>query len=301
MLSRTASNLYWMARYLERAESTARLLTACFQPGLPFDGEISQLHALPLKIQGSFENFSALHNGNINGQDVINFMIGDLSFASVRTCLENARENARSERSRLSSEVWEAINQTWIEFKHMQFKPLNTFADWLKQRAFVFQGAINITMPASLSRYFIRLGTSIERADQTLRVLEAKGVLRDLSNQSDHYHWHMLLRSVSSYEAFQENVVGSPSNESVFAFLLFHKSLPRSVRYSVEKIEQLLNSIGSANNLTSMKIAARMLVKLKYDNVEDIAKVGQNNYIQTLQNEILQLGVAIHEGYFVIT
>lgn len=299
MLSRTASNLYWMARYFERAESTARLLGACFQPGLPFDGDINKLYELPLEIQGALAEYKEKQGDAVSVEKVCNFLIKSDSIASIKSCLSAARENARSERSRLSTEVWEAINQTWIEFKDIQNKPLITFTDWIKQRVFVFQGTINTTMPSSLTRYFIRLGTFLERADQTLRVLEAKGMLSELSNQSDYYHWHMLLRSVSSYEAYQESVVGeSPSKDSVFEFLVFHSSLPRSVRYCIEKIEYMLNAIGSQDNQTPLKVASKMLVKLKYDNMDDIVEVGQEKYIQTLQEEVLKLGSKIHAGYF---
>lgn len=301
MLSRTASNLYWMARYLERAESTARLLAACFQPGLPFDGDIAKLHTLPLQIQGAYEEYMSQNpSAQINSADVADFLINSNSRVSVRSCLEIARENARSERSRLSSEVWEALNQTWLEFNEFDGNmPLTVFTDWLKQRAFVFQGAVNITMPISLSRYFIRLGTFLERADQTLRVLEAKVVLRELSNQSDYYHWHMLLRSVSSYEAFQESETGSLSQDNVFEFLLFQRSIPRSVRYCIERVAQLLESIGTENRKAALKTTSQLLVKLKFDDMSDITDCGQNIYINQLQEEVLKLGDAIHEGYFV--
>ena len=299
MLSRTASNVYWMARYFERAESTARLLGACFQPGLPFDGNIKRLYELPLDTQGALEDYQAKHGDVIDVEKVCNFLIKGDSAGSIRNCLLSARENARSERSRLSTEVWESINQTWLEFHDMQNKSLITFTDWLKQRIFVFQGTINTTMPSSLTRYFIRLGTFTERADQTLRVLEAKGVLRELSNQSDYYHWHMLLRSTSSYEAYQESVIGdSPTKDSVFEFLVYHKSLPRSVRYCIEKVEYLLNAIGSQDNQTPLKVASQILVKLKYDNMDDIIDIGQDEYVKTLQKEVLLLGSKIHSGYF---
>lgn len=301
MLSRTASNLYWMARYLERAESTVRLLAACFRPGLPFDGEITKLHALPLQIQGVYEEFEEVFGDVVTFENVVQFLISSNSRASVRSCFEAARENARSERSRLSSEVWESINQTWLEFQEMQYRSLNVFTDWLKQRLFVFQGAVQITMPVALSVKFISLGTFIESADQTLRVLEAKGVLRSLSNQSDYYHWHMLLKSVSSFEAFQENSAASPSQDSVFEFLLFNPTLPRSVRYCISQVENLLASLGVETRIAPLKSTANLLVKLRFDNMNDILECGQNEYIQNLQDEVLQLGEAINEGYFTIT
>ena len=300
MLSRTASNLYWAARYLERAEATARLLDACFQPGIPFSGDVAKLYALPLHIQDAYPDFIATHNvSELNMDSVSKFLISGNSQTSIKSCLELARENARSERSRMSSEVWEAINQTWIEFQDWQHRPLHIFREWALQRAFLFQGSVSVTMPETLSRLFLRLGTFLERANQTLRVLEAKNALTTLSNQSDYYQLSILLRSVSSFEAYQETVVELPSEDSVFEFLLFNPSIPRSVRYCVEKIQYIIEAISAENRTPSLKASSTLLVKLKHDNLNDVAKVGNKTYLKSLQDEILNLAVAIQEGHFV--
>lgn len=302
MLSRTASNLYWMARYMKRAESTARLLDACFSPGMPFDGEILKLYTLPLHIQDVYKDF-ILQNENkeITMENVSNFLISGNSPSSVRGSLELARENARSERSRLSSEVWETINQTWLEFQQEQHQPLAVFTEWLKQKAFLFQGTVQITMPKTLSLHFIKLGTFIERANQTLRVLEANNKLRMINNTQtqDYYYWVMLLRSVSSFEAYREIFDEVPSQDRVVEMLLFHPAIPRSVRYCIERIRTLLETIGSDKCKPSIKANAKLLLKLQHDNVRDIAIVGQDEYIKSLQDEVLALGIAIQEGYFI--
>ncbi|MCC2625587.1 MAG: hypothetical protein K0R14_1460 [Burkholderiales bacterium] len=300
MLSRTASNLYWMARYFERAESTARLLNACFQPGIPFNGDLDKLYSLPLQIQSTSTEFSQ-QNQSLNMKNVTNFIIAGASPASIKYCLEMARENARSERSRMSSQVWEVINQTWLDFNSWQKQPLPLFKEWLQQRSFLLQGTINNTMPANLSRHFIRLGIFLERADQTLRILEAEVALRTFSYQSDYYHWNVILRSVGSFEAYQETVVDIPSQELVLQFLLFNKTIPRSVRCCIERAERVLQLIRGQNRRPSLKASAQLLVKLRFDSLDDINKTGQKSYIELLQKEVFDLAVAIEEGHFVST
>lgn len=302
MLSRTASNLYWMARYMKRAESTARLLDACFMPGMPFDGNITQLYALPLHIQDVYNEF-ILQNGNqeINVENVSRFLISGNSPSTVRGSLELARENARSERSRLSSEVWETINQAWLEFQQEQRNPVSVFTEWLKQKSFLFQGTVQVTMPKTHSLYFIKLGTFIERANQTLRVLEANNKLYKLINikTDDYYHWVMLLRSVSSFEAYREVFDEVPSYERVLELLLFNKAIPRSVRFCMERVQNLIEAIGSDKCKPLLKINAKLLIKLQHDTMSDIMAIGQDKYIESLQEEVLALGVAIQEGYFI--
>jgi uncharacterized alpha-E superfamily protein len=300
MLSRTASNLYWMARYFERAESTARLLNACFQPGTPFAGDLQKLYDLPLQVQSAHDDFIAQKH-KLDLINVSRFMISGDSRAAIKSCLEISRENARSERSRLSSEVWEVVNQTWIDFHDWQKQPLHLFKEWMQQRSFLLQGTISNTMPASLSRHFLRIGTLLERADQTLRILETEVALRTFSQQSDYYHWNIILRSVGSFEAYQETFVDIPSHELVFQFLLFNKTIPRSVRCCIERTEHVLQLIRGQNSKHSLKAGAQLLVKLRFDTQAEINAVGQRAYIESLQQEVFALAAAIEEGHFVST
>ena len=302
MLSRTASNLFWLSRYFERAESTVRLLNACFQPGMPFEGDINQLYALPLHIESAYKDFKAQHEDlltSLSINTVSEFLIRGNTNASVRYCLEMARENARSERSRLSTELWEAINQTWLEFDNMQYKSLGVFKEWLQQRSFMIQGIIEITLPDNLNYHFLRLGTFLERSDQTLRVLEAQTKLQDIGNYSDYYHWNMLLKAVSSFEAYQETFVEVPSQQRVFKFLLFNRHIPRSVRYCAEKTHRLLEEIGGEKRRGALRASSQMLNKLRYDTAESIISITPKKYIEELQGEVIILARAIQEGYFV--
>lgn len=303
MLSRTASNLFWLSRYLERAESIVRLLNACFQPGMPYEGDINQLYALPLHVQGAYDDFIAQHGNNeltsLSIGKVSQYLISGNTNASVNYCLSMARENARSERSRLSTELWEAINQTWLEVADMQKQPLNVFKDWLQQRSFIIQGIIDITMPNNLNYHFLRIGTFLERSDQTLRILEAQNELQTMGNYSEYYRWNMLLKAVSSFEAFQATFMDVPSQELVFKFLLFNRYIPRSVRYCLEKTHGMLDDIGGDKRRISLGASGRMLTKLRYDQMSDIEAVSPSEYIKKLQEDVITLAGAIQEGYFV--
>ncbi len=297
MLSRTAANLYWMGRYFERAESTARLLNACFQPGLPYVNNINQLYALPLQIQNTYDNFIN-QNLTLNLDNVCKFLIASNSPASIRTSLELTRENARHERSRLSNDVWEAVNQTWIEFQERKNQPLQDCTEWLHQRACLFQGTISVTMPETVSRYFIRLGTYLERAVQTISVLEVKGALDTKDDETDYYHLCMILRAARSFEAYQETVIELPTNDRVLEFLLFYNTIPRSVHYAIEKAMRLLEEIGSEKQLASLKASLKLLTKLRHNNLNHVFAVGQDIYLKTLKEEVENLAVTIQEGYF---
>lgn len=300
MLSRTASNLYWMARYLERAESTARLLDACFQPGMPLNLHLERISMLPLKIQSAEHEFLSQNGSNLISVDkVSHFMISSNCTASVKSCLAAARENARSERSRLSSDVWEAINQTWLEFQDRQRLPLHDFTEWLRQRAFVFHGAVAITLPENLTSHFIHLGSYVERADQTLRVMEAKSELQMIHNQSEYYNWLMLLRAVSSFEAYQETFVEMPSEEGIIKFLIFNKNIPRSLRYCIERIYKLILVLKNNPRCEFEKLCNYLQVKLKFDKPEDVTRIGVENYIHQLQDDVTALDLALQEGFFV--
>ncbi len=303
MLSRTASNLFWLSRYLERAESTVRLLNACFQPGMPYEGDINQLYVLPLQIQGAYKDFIAQYGNDgltsLSIGKVSQFLISGNTYASVSYCLNMARENARSERSRLSTELWEAINQTWLEINDAQQQPLGVFKDWFQQRLFIIQGIVDITMPNNLNYNFLRLGTFLERSDQTLRVLEAQDKLQAMGNYSEYYRWNMLLKAVSSFEAFQATFMDVPSQELVLKFLLFNRYVPRSVRYCLEKTHEMLDNIGGDKRRLSLGANGRMLVKLRYDQISDIEAVTPSEYIKQLKEEVVILANAIQEGYFV--
>ena len=181
MLSRTADQLYWMARYVERAENIARILDVSYRMSLmPGDSsEGDSIWASAVQIGGNWNEFNGRY-GTINRHNVIHYLaLDEDNPSSIFTCVHGARENARALRGSITTEMWESLNATWIELRDIDVEGLahasyQDFFDWVKERSHLFQGVIDGTLLRDESYHFIRLGGSIERADNTARLLDGK-------------------------------------------------------------------------------------------------------------------------------
>ena len=215
MLSRTADHLFWMARYTERAENTARMLDVNIQTQLlPQSAEAAEQGWRAVlgisELQPAFDEKYEL----VSRKDVIDFMVRDPdNGSSIISCLTQARENARAVRGTLTTEVWETQNTTWLEMnvllkdKVLQRDP-SEFFEWVKHRSHLSRGVTIGTMLKDEAFYFIRLGTFLERADNTARLLDVKfhGEDHELlgATDRDFYHWAAVLRSVSAFETYRK-------------------------------------------------------------------------------------------------
>jgi uncharacterized alpha-E superfamily protein len=309
MLSRTAANLYWLGRYLERAESIARLCEASLGPGNPNAGK--ELWKLALKALGLESAFEAQFN-TLVPQNVHEFLCWGTHLGSIHECLYQARENARAVRSRITTEMWEAINQTWLELPQWR-ETLNAtdaqgnlkgetqrwsdFYDWIRQRAYLFQGATQGTLPRSEGRSFLRLGTFLERGEQTLRVLWAHDQMRSTGTHSDYYHWNLLLKAVSALEAYQVTHSEVPDGHRVVQVLLFHRAIPRSLRYCSERVLALLEEMHSPNSRQARRAATELLSHFHYDSMEEILVPSLGNYLQQRLRDTESLGLAIQNAF----
>ena len=215
MLSRTADHLFWMSRYTERAENTARMLNVSHETSL-----LPQSHAAAqqgwqglLSISELLPQYTKLH-GEVTAQGVMDFMVKDESNpSSIVSCLGAARENARAVRGSLTTEVWETLNQTWLEIKRMlrdgEFeRDPGQFFEWVKFRSHLSRGVTVGTMLMDEAFHFLRLGTFLERADNTARLLDVKfhaveneffGSTNHRIQEYDFYHWSAVLRSVKTF------------------------------------------------------------------------------------------------------
>jgi uncharacterized alpha-E superfamily protein len=194
MLSRTADNLFWLGRSVERAENTARMLDVTYRNAmLPSATEGSGEWEATLNVGGDMDAFFDTHD-EATARSVIEYMALDPSnSSSIFTGIGTARENARATRGTITSEMWESINDTWLEMRaqtweKIELKGLSRFFDWVKERSHVFRGVADGTMLRDDSYLFLRLGRFLERADNTARML-------------DYYQWGALLRSLSSLRA----------------------------------------------------------------------------------------------------
>ncbi len=310
MLSRTASHLYWMARYIERAENTARMLDAANQHALLPAARADEARNWtgPLLITGREQIY--LDSGRpVTAADVTAYMALDADNpCSIVACLAAARENARAVRSTITSEMWEVVNTTWLglrEFdaKVLRFRGTASFLDWVKERSHLFRGVTFGTMLHDEAFRFNRLGTFIERADNTSRILDIhyNSLVTQVGGRAaDYYQWAALLRSVSALEAYRKVFRHQVSASHVAQLLLLDPHLPRSLRYCVSEVLATLQVVlGQASSL-SMRTAMGLYAELDNATVEDLMASDDSLDVQRLLGRILLLAEQIERELFAL-
>ena len=305
MLSSTASELYWMSRYLERAENTARMLDVTYSMSLmpQLDSDNSELIA-PLTITGTHEPFIERY-GAISMNNLLEFfLLDDKNPSSIFCCIRSARDNAHAVKGRISGEVWESLNTTWLEIKALRKRGIANldtvaFFDWVKERSHQVRGATFGTILRSDTLRFIRLGTFIERADNTARILDVKYqvMTEDEDPVREFYRWNALLRSVGAYEAFQELYKQSPSRAMVAELLMLRNEVPRSLRARVEEVEQLLGKIEGDAGREPRLLTAVQHARLRFGTITDLFAAGLHNYLEEFLRDINAIADSIHRAY----
>ena len=322
MLSRTAAQLYWMSRYLERAENLVRMLDVTHSLSLlpQSRGALTEL-AAPLAVTGALEAYSASHP-KLEAQALFNFMALDLANpASVLSCLKLARENAHAVRGQITAEMWEAINSTWLEargFPKRGIPSVSSFFDWVKERSHLFRGATYGTLQRNDAYCFIRLGTFVERADNTARLLDVKSQLIEPAVESlvpvdmpsdsapDFYAWSALLRSLSAFEAYHAVYRDNLDGRRVTELLILRADVPRSLRACCDEIVAILPQIeanrGSLDAGRQVKqLAGRLALRLEYGGVDEILEAGVHRWLTGFLDESASLGEAIRTAYLEAT
>ena len=312
MLSRTASDLYWMSRYLERAENLARMLEVSYSLSLmPQDGRGDGLHelAMPLLITGTLDDYRQRH-GELHAERLLDFFALEAANpASIYSCLGAARACAHAVRGRITADMWENINATWLEIRDIAAQGLNRygmsrFCEWIKERSHLFRGATYGTIMRNDAFSFIRLGTFIERADNTLRLLDARYEMAgdqadSVSDGTAHayYQWSALLRALSSFEAYTEIYREAPGARHVAELLLLRADVPRSLRACTEEIDQILASLPGSNGRQAQRLAAQMDASLRYTGINEILAGGLHAWLTEFIPRVRELGNAIHDSY----
>ena len=316
MLSRTAGDLYWMARYLERAENLARMLDVSYSLSLmPQNGTGDGLDelAMPLLITGTLEAYLKRH-GRLNADRMLHFFALDAENpASLYNCLANARSNAHAVRGRITADIWENINATWLEMLVIAEKGLpnygtSRFCEWVKDRSHLFRGATVGTVVRSDAYRFIRIGTFLERADNTLRLLDTRYKLMGESDEDPddrsaraYYQWSALLRALSSFEAFAELYRGSPVARKVAELLLLRSELPRSLSSCLEELQDILAGLPGENGRPAKRLAAELEARVRYTVIDEVFEQGLHNWITESIEQLQELGDAIRHAYLEVT
>jgi uncharacterized alpha-E superfamily protein len=255
MLGRTAASLFWMSRQIERAENIARLLEAGFRISLTpdtGDGHREEWRST-LTSAGVIDAFLEKYDDTAMDQAIGFMLFDDDNPSSVRSCLRCARTNARFVRTKITRDMWEALNSTWLSFDAV--KPAEATAarvpeliDWIRERTSLFRGALLGTILRDDTYYFSQLGAFVERADNTARILDVKYFILLPSNQAiggdvDTYQWETILRSVSAHRSHRHvfNEAYTPWN--VAEFLILRPEMPRSLRFCYDWLQDTIDGL----------------------------------------------------------
>jgi uncharacterized alpha-E superfamily protein len=312
MLSRTADNLFWMARYTERAENTARMLDVHVQTSmLPQSAEDAENGWRAMLGMSELQNAFDFKYGLLSATDVLNFMVRDPENpSSIAACLTEARENARAVRGTLTTEVWETQNATWLDMqKHLENGLLeedpSQFFEWVKYRSHLSRGVTVGTMLKDEAVHFIRLGTFLERADNTARILDVKfhGARGKRQNdelaQRDFYYWAAILRSVSGFEIYRKVYRDVITPERVAELLMLHGDMPRSLLACLDEVVSNLQQVRNDASADTERFAGKLHAELKFGRIEEILETGLHNTLTAFLERINVLGNRISRDFLV--
>ena len=283
MLSRTAENLFWMARGMERAENTARMLDVSFRMSLlPSTIDKQALHFEPILdiAPGSGRRFHELYD-ELNHETIIRYVaLEPENGGSIWSLIRSARENARAQRTAISSEAWESLNSTWLQVQNLDFEGLKRwgyrdFFDWVKERSHLFRGVVFGTMLHDDAFRFIRLGTFIERADNTARILDVKyHVLlpqgEEVGGLIDYYQWGALLRSVGAFRAYRNVYRDTVYPWRIAELLILREDMPRSLHHCYHNLIGTLDELAGKKQLECRSLAGQTYARLKYGRISRI-------------------------------
>lgn len=312
MLSRVADSIYWLNRYVERAENIARFINANVNLILDSPTGVAQQWEPLVLTTGDLPVFQNRY-GEATAENVIQFLTFDRDNAnSIISCLRSARENARSIREIISSEMWEQVNTFYFMVQdaaegQATFEPQHFFKE-VKLASHLFAGVMDATMTHNEGWHFGQMGRFLERADKTARILDVKYFLllpsvKDVGTTLDELQWMGLLRSASAYEMYRK-CQHRITPTGVAEFLILDREFPRSIRFCLMQAERSLHQITGSSPGTWSSPAERSLGRLRseldYLSIEEIVQMGLHECLNDLQQQIYGVGNNIFETFFAL-
>jgi len=309
MLSRTADHLFWMARYTERAENTARMLDVRVQYSLMPQSELAEQQGwgTMLGVSELRPQFDAKYAA-LTQKEVIDFMVRDPDNpSSIASCLRAARENARAVRGTLTTEVWETENTTWLMLQqHLKSRMFEhhpgKFLEWVKYRSHMSRGVTLGTMFQDEAFNFIRLGTFLERADNTARILDVK--FRFLASdtvqagaQGEFYYLAALLRSVSAFEIYRKVYRDAITPTRVAELLILQAKMPRSLVACMCGVVSNLQEVRNDLSHDTERLAEKLYATLQSAQIDDILDEGLHEFLTRFLASIAELGNGIGRDF----
>jgi uncharacterized alpha-E superfamily protein len=304
MLSRTAANLYWIGRYMERAEFTTRLIEATIRlNSLSRNARADQAWRSALAVVGETQGFKRTGE-NLSAFNVSRYLsLAEENKNSVRACLSGARDNARAARSSLSREAWEAINRAWLNIRGRSSpggaQTALNLVESIKAETLGFEGAVT-RMLRSEGYWFLRLGSVIERADNTARLLDVKYYLllpegERIGGTLDRDQWTTILHTVSARTAYRHIYPDALKPWLIADLLIFRREMPRSLAAAAEETVVLLTEIGERTGRQGQadRLARQREHKLQETNIETVFQGGLHQYLQRFIRENAAVDQAI--------
>lgn len=309
MLSRTADHIYWMARYTERAENMARMLDVNYRMSMlpQTEDQIDQGWSATLAISGLDELFHQRYD-EVTPASVLNFMTLDADNpSSIYSCLTAARENARAVRGTLTSELWETHNATWLGLRRQaaglaEEGGMGEFYEWVKYRSHLSRGVALGTMLQDEAFHFMRLGTFLERADNTTRILDVKYHLllpkaEKVGGAVDYYQWGALLRSVSAFEVYRKVYRDAIIPVRVAELLVLRDDMPRSLHRCMKEVYGNLQAVRNQHSGETERRAGEVNASLHFGRIEDVFEQGLHEYLMHFLDRIHDLGNRIAQDF----
>jgi len=313
MLSRTADNLYWLSRYIERAEYLARIIEATLRlTALPlaYVGGTNEWESA-VATAGCSKTFFSVYE-EANEQNVLDFLaFSSANPSSIKNCLELARGNARAVRTALTMEMWDAINGTWLELKRYGNGPASReevlrFLRWVQESSLRFDGSAYRTRLRNEAYWFSRLGVYVERADNTARILDVKYHLLLPENERvggplDYFQWAAILRTVSALTSYHWVYRDSIKPWLIADLLILKDEMPRSLSSCYEAIVRNLDSVAGAYGRQgpAQRQARGIRTRLQNSRMDGIFQRGLHEFIGEFITENNRLGLAITEQFLV--
>jgi len=314
MLSRVANTIYWMVRYVERADNLARLIDVNRQLLLDserLDSERLRAFWQPIILStGDAETFHALYD-QAGSSEVVRFLTDDpRNPNSITSCIALARENARAIRDQLSDELWEELNSLYLFTQstgagHLIASDPASYYGKIRQAAVTFHGTAAATTLRDENWDFMELGRHLERADKTIRFLDVASYLPDSGEgaRSSSLHWSAVLRSCGALAALRVSKRAITAR-SVVDLLVFSKTFPRSVRFCIERVDVCLHRISGTQRgsftTDADREAGRLLADLNFGEADEAFSAGLHDYLDTLQARFNRIGEAVFRSYVLL-
>ncbi len=305
MLSRVAERVYWLGRFLERAENTARLILVRHNATLDLPRAVQPGWDLLLQVLGAQEGFAALP-GAATEKNIISYVFGERENpSSIISSLGSARENMRTTREILPSETWERVNSLYLSVarrstkdlpRHMRHSVLNNIIQSCQQITGMLAGSMNQDAPYQ----FIRMGRNLERADMSTRIIDSAtaGLMGDSEEIAPYRNvlWISVLQSLSAYQMYRLNVQRNVSPGDVREFLFHSTVFPRAVAHCLGEIENSMRLL--PDNKPALKIAGRVQRNLMAVDCGELAESDLHQFIDELQVELVDVHCAISDTWF---